>query len=406
MKAANFQPEQQTAKKGMPYTGSSFSLERPCTLLNIVNFSQPTLHTFVETKNARCGPPSFMQFSKRIILLDFLLLMACLAVIWAGTRADLPASAPEPDISAATLKPGDLPETELESGNTQRKVSAKVLEHTDPDTLPYIPFDPPMLQALYEQVSYLRRPDAARRSTSGIHRQDMLKTLELLKDIQLMDPHVLRETFDFYRVKTSLKSDRIRVTGYYTPLVKASRTRTDTYQFPMLRRPDSGIPSPAAIEAGALAGRNLEIGWLGSRKELSNAQLQGSCLVEFLDGQKQHYGFGGSVRGSGGTYVFFTKVDEKVLGAGFFPLTAGYSVAVDPRFIPIGSTLLAELPDLDAAGRLKGYTYRIIFAQDRGGAILTTKRVDLYCGIGHKGLQEARKINRYGRLWLLLPKER
>lgn len=306
---------------------------------------------------------------------------------------------------AATPIASDLPEVEPDATANLRKVSAKVLEQTDPDTLPYIPFDPPMLQALYEQVNYLRRPDAARRNTSGIHRKEMLQTLELLKSIQLMDPHVLRETFDFYKVKTSLKSDRVRVTGYYTPLIKASRVRTEEHQFPMLRRPASGVPSPAAIEAGALAGRDLEIAWLRSRKELSNAQLQGSCLVEFPDGQRQHYGFGGSVKGSGGTYVFFTKVNEKVLGSGSFPLTAGYSVAVDPRFIPIGSTLLAELPDLDAAGRQKGYIYRVIFAQDRGGAILTTKRIDLYCGVGQKGLQEARKINRYGRLWLLLPKQ-
>ncbi|MCB9333361.1 MAG: hypothetical protein H6574_20045 [Lewinellaceae bacterium] len=97
--------------------------------------------------------------------------------------------------------------------------------------------------------------------------------------------------------------------------------------------------------------------------------------------------------------------DEDVIGAGYFPLTAGYSVAVDPRYIPIGATLLAELPDMDAAGNLKGYTYRILFAQDRGGAILTTKRLDLYCGVGKQGLNEARKINGLGRLWVLLPKQ-
>jgi Membrane-bound lytic murein transglycosylase len=56
----------------------------------------------------------------------------------------------------------------------------------------------------------------------------------------------------------------------------------------------------------------------------------------------------------------------EVVGAGFFPLTAGYSVAVDPQYIPLGATLLAELPDVDEKGRLRGYTYRILFAQDRG----------------------------------------
>ena len=346
-----------------------------------------------------------MQFSKRIFLLDSLLLMLCFAVIWNGTRSATPPPASLVAAPPATPMAGDFAEREPAGTVSPRKVSAKVLELTDPDTLPFIPFDPRMLQALYEQASYLHRADAGKRSASGIHRKEMLQTVQLLEGIQLLNPTVLRETFDFYQVKTSLKSDRIRVTGYYTPLIKASRMRTETHQVPMLRRPKSGIPSPAAIGAGALAGLGLEVAWLRSRKELSNAQLQGNCLIEFSDGQREHFGFGGSVKGSGGTYIFFVAVDEKVLGAGFFPLTAGYSVAVDPRFIPIGSTLLAELPDLDAAGRLKGYTYRIIFAQDRGGAILTTKRIDLYCGVGQKGLQEARKINRYGRMWLLLPKQ-
>ena len=351
-------------------------------------------------------PTSSMQFSKRIIILDFILLIACFAVIWGGTANDRPApasfSASTPAEKSVTTT---LEEKEVAVNKGLRKMSAKVLELTAPDTLPYIPFDPQMLQALYEQASYLHRPDIIRQSSSGINRKEMLKTVQLLENIQLLNPNVLRQTFDFYKIKTSYKSDRIRVTGYYTPLIKASRERTEEYSVPLLSRPKSDIPSPASIEAGALSGRGLELAWLHNKKELKNAQLQGSCLIEFPDGTREHFGFGGSVKGVGGTYIFFVPVDEKVLGAGSFPLTAGYSVAVDPRFIPIGSTLLAELPDLDAAGHMKGYIYRIIFAQDRGGAILTTKRIDLYCGIGQKGLQEARKINRYGRLWLLLPKQ-
>lgn len=231
----------------------------------------------------------------------------------------------------------------------------------------------------------------------------MLKTVEHLQEMQLLDPHTLFKTFDFYRINTDLHNDRVRLTGYYTPIIKAARERGGIYQYPMLRRPER-VPSPASIEAGALDGQGLELAWLSSKKELANAQLQGSCMVEFPDGQRQFFGFGGAVRGDGGAYVFFTKVDGQVIGSGFFPLTAGYSVAVDPRYIPIGSTILAELPDMDPSGKLKGYKYRIIFAQDRGGAILTTKRMDLYCGIGQKGLQEARKINGFGRMWVMLPK--
>ncbi len=285
-----------------------------------------------------------------------------------------------------------------------RKLAPKVLVRADPDTLPFIEFTPAMLQAMLEQANYLRRPDGKRMPASGISKEEMLRTVERLEKIQLLDPKVMLEKFDFYKVRTDLKSDQVRVTGYYTPLIKGSRTQTAEFQYPMLKKPASDIPSPAAIEAGAMAGRGLELAWLRSKKELRNAQLQGSCMVDFTDGKRGHYGFGGSVKGKGGVYVFFQKMEEEVIGAGFFPLTAGYSVAVDPRFIPIGSTLLAELPDIDRAGKLQGYTYRIIFAQDRGGAILTTKRIDLYCGLGQKGLQEARKVNRLGRLWLMLPK--
>lgn len=317
-----------------------------------------------------------------------------------------------PENSAAPKtkpEPADAPKEMRKARVSKRRLSPKVFRHGGPDAIAYLAFDPMMLKAMYEQANYLRRPDVPQKAASGITKDEMLRTVELLQDVQLLDPSVMLTNFDFYDINTDYKKDRVRMTGYYTPVIKASRVRTADFTVPMLRRPESDVPPAEFIEGGALNGRGLELAWLRSRKELANAQLQGNCLVEFPDGKRQHFGFGGSVKrskGGEGKYVFFTPVDEQVLGCGFFPLTPGYSVAVDPRFIPIGSTLLAELPNIDAKGKLRGYTYRIIFAQDRGGAILTTKRMDLYCGIGQKGLQEARKINRYGRLWLMLPKER
>ena len=365
-----------------------------------------------------------MSLTKRILLLDALPLLACLTSLWvmhhtAPEKVLIPfkatsenavlttkKEAEKESAVAAALEPEPEPEESKKGARKKRKLSNAVLRPGVPDTIPYLAFDPLMLQAMYEQANYLRRKDSSVRGASGITQSEMLRTVELLENIQLLDPNVLLTTFDFYSINTDLNKDKVRVTGYYTPLIKASRTQTPEFSYPMLKRPASGVPNPAAIEAGALAGKGLELAWLSSKKELQNAQLQGSCLVEFPDGKREHFGFGGSVKGTGGTYVFFQEIDEKILGAGFFPLTAGYSAAVDTRYIPIGSTLLAELPDIDAAGRLKGYKYRIIFAQDRGGAIKTTKRIDLYCGMGQQGLQEARKINRFGRLWLLLPKEK
>lgn len=348
-----------------------------------------------------------MNTFRKIFILDILVLTACFAILWMGTGSVKTAAAAAVVTIPHMAEAGDslVLATPAEEPAEKRLVSSKVLIPAIPDTLPYLSFEPDMLEAMYEQANYLRRKDVPRRGASGITKREMLKTVEMLQRVNLMDPSVLLTTFDFYRVNTDLHSDRVRMTGYYTPVIKASREQTDEFTCPMMRRPESGIPSPAAIEAGAMSGRGLEIAWLRSRKELKNAQMQGNCLIEFPDGKREHYGFGGSVKGAGGTYVFFTKVDEEVMGAGTFPLTARYSVAVDLRYIPLGATLLAELPDLDAAGHLKGYTYRILFAQDRGGGILSTKRLDLYSGVGQKGLQEARKINGHGRLWVLLPKE-
>ncbi len=361
------------------------------------------------------------SLTRKILFLDALPLLACVASLWMlhsrePEKVLIPFKAKSPqsvvisslgaataaEISSETVLAAEPEETT--KNKRKRKLSSSILHPGGPDTLPYLAFDPMMLQAMYEQANYLRRNEV--KTASGISKGEMMQTLELLQNVQLLDPNVLLTTFDFYSINTDLKKDRVRVTGYYTPLVKASRVQTPEFSVPMLRRPESGVPNPAAIEAGALAGKGLELAWLPNKKALQNAQLQGSCLIEFPDGKREHFGFGGSVKGAGGTYVFFLEVDEEVLGAGYFPLTAGYSAAVDTRYIPIGSTLLAELPDIDPSGKLLGYKYRIIFAQDRGGAIKTTKRIDLYCGMGQKGLQEARKVNRFGRLWLLLPKEK
>ncbi len=351
---------------------------------------------------------------KKILFFLLLVLTPVLLMLDWGTKSVAPTSAARANIVSseglsseafarlAVMAPPPRPKPLI----LRRQVNPQILHYTAPDTLPYLPYDADMLQAMYEQTNYLKRSDVKDYPVRGISKDEMLRTLELLQQCQVLQPEALIDRFDFYAVQTDLRDDRVRITGYYTPIIPASRVRTHEFSVPILRRPEGRVPSPAAIEAGALEGKGLELAWIRSKRELADAQLQGSCWVEYTDGKREHFGFGGSVKGHGGKYVFFTRMSSQdVVGSGFFPLTPGYSVAVDPQYIPLGATLLAELPDVDENGTLKGYTYRILFAQDRGGAILTTKRLDLYSGIGKKGLQEARKINGYGRLWLLLPKQ-
>ncbi len=296
----------------------------------------------------------------------------------------------------------DEPDSEI----PERKFNAPLIAQ-NPDTLPLIPLDPMFLTALYHQEKYLMRRSTPRHPIAGFSKKEMLAVVRSFKKMPIFRTASLVENFDFYQLKTDGKNNRVRVTGYYTPRVDARRQRDEIYSYPMLRRPPAGfqMPSLATLRGHALPDSLTAIAWAKDEKEVENAQLQGSCLLVFPNGKKDFLGFGGSQNlPGGGKYVFFSELDEEVIGAGSFPMTAGFSLAIDPKVAPIGSVIFAELPNLAPDGRLRGYSYRILLVQDRGGAIKTTRRVDLYSGIGREGLVAARKVNQFGRFWVLLPK--
>jgi membrane-bound lytic murein transglycosylase A len=105
--------------------------------------------------------------------------------------------------------------------------------------------------------------------------------------------------------------------------------------------------------------------------------------------------------------VFFRE--EKIVdaavgpkGALGVPLTAGRSIAVDPRQLPLGAPvfLATTLPGSTAP------LARLTFAQDTGGAIRGPVRADLFWGMGHDAGREAGNMKQQGRMWLLWPKGR
>ena len=92
------------------------------------------------------------------------------------------------------------------------------------------------------------------------------------------------------------------------------------------------------------------------------------------------------------------------MGAANVPLTPLYSAAVDPSVIPLGSILLAQVPKLDAYGNLMGHEFRLLLAQDKGGAIKGAGHIDWYQGIGEEAHFHAGQLKHFGKVWLLLPK--
>lgn len=102
------------------------------------------------------------------------------------------------------------------------------------------------------------------------------------------------------------------------------------------------------------------------------------------------------------SYVFFTRnpdSNEGPRGSLNVPLTAGYSVAIDRKVIPLGSLLWLSTTRPDGTALV-----RPVAAQDTGGAIAGEVRADLFWGTGDAAGHLAGDMKQKGSVWLLWPK--
>lgn len=125
--------------------------------------------------------------------------------------------------------------------------------------------------------------------------------------------------FTPYRVVTADGVDVGRVTGYYEPLLKGSRVRTDRYRYPLYAPPDDLLTvdlselfpalkservrgrvdgrrvvpywSRAEIEAGKGGTSGGELVWLDDAVEAFFVQVQGSGRVQLPDGSSVRIGY-------------------------------------------------------------------------------------------------------------------
>jgi membrane-bound lytic murein transglycosylase A len=104
------------------------------------------------------------------------------------------------------------------------------------------------------------------------------------------------------------------------------------------------------------------------------------------------------------SYVFFRPIPDSPngpIGALGVPLSAGRSVAVDPRTTPLGSPVFVATRD---DPQTPGAVNRLMMAQDSGGAIQGAVRADYFYGFGQSAQSEASRTKERLRMWLLLPK--
>ena len=243
----------------------------------------------------------------------------------------------------------------------------------------------------------------------------------------------------------------VQITGYYVPILPVRHTPDDVYRYPLYRKPtqrnaEGKFPSREEIDfESALAGQGLEIAYTSSLVDNFFLHVQGSGVVEYENGERKLLSWGGvnghayrslgkeliergeidrahisaqSIRqwlsdhpdrnreilSTNPSYLFFSEGPENPVGAANVSLTPLYSAAVDPSVIPLGSILLAQVPKLDPYGNLIGHEFRLLLAQDKGGAIKGPGHIDWYQGIGEEAHFHAGQLKHFGKVWLLLPK--
>lgn len=242
----------------------------------------------------------------------------------------------------------------------------------------------------------------------------------------------------------SAGSDEGMFTGYYEPILSGSWRRTAVHTYPLYRPPGGGrkLPSRAEIEAGALAGRGLELVWVSDPIAAFFLHIQGSGRVQLDDGTVLRIGYAGqnghtyfpigrelirrgeilpermsmqAIRGwldanpeqapalmnLNPSYVFFRILDgDGPIGAQGVALTPGRSLAVDPSFVPYGVPIWLDTNDPAGGVPLR----RLVVAQDTGGAIKGPVRGDVFWGAGDDAELRAGLMKEAGRYYLLLPR--
>ncbi len=290
------------------------------------------------------------------------------------------------------------------------------------------------------------------------------------------DSAVLRtfyeEWFTPYQVFNPDGSEHGMITGYYEPLLKGSRVKTQRFRYPLYAAPDDLLQidmgaaypqlkdlrlrgrlqgkrvvpyySRAEIDDGTGAFKGRELYWVENEVELFFLQIQGSGRIELADGAQIKVGYAeqnghpyvsigrkliemgelkleeASMQGikawakknpnkltalldQNPSYVFFRELPEGLsapLGALGVPLTNEYSIAVDPRTIPLGAPVFLATTYPNDSAPLN----RLMLAQDTGGAIKGTVRADFFWGFGESAGVQAGKMKQQGRLWVLFPK--
>jgi membrane-bound lytic murein transglycosylase A len=268
----------------------------------------------------------------------------------------------------------------------------------------------------------------------------------------------LEARFQPYRVESPDGSAEGLITGYFEPLVEASRTPRERFRIPLYAPPpDLATRRPwwtrQQIDSGRAARtalRGRELAWVADPLDALLLQIQGSGRLQLTEANgsrrlvrvayaghnDQPYRSVGrwlieqgelkaeqaswpairrwaalnpqridELLWSNPRYVFFHEepLPDPALGpkgAQAVPLTPGRSIAVDPLSIPYGTIAWLDTTEPLSNTPLR----RAVMAQDTGSAIVGAVRADFFWGWGAQAEAQAGRMKQPLRMWVLWPK--
>ncbi len=276
-----------------------------------------------------------------------------------------------------------------------------------------------LLKALEYQKVFLKQFQDESLGDLKVDVEQLEEVFEIFRTAK--SPEDLADALDAYQICGDGKGN-VKFTGYYSPVISASRKRDDIYNEPIYL-----APSTEDIQENIKKNKGgLKVAYVRNSEDVKAMRMEGIAYLKFSNDDRILVSFDGyshSVESEQAeighdltdeepkkiltTYCVFTQRERpKPVGAAKVPLTIDLTVAVDPNYIPLGSVLLAKVPVLDDDGNLIRQEYRFVLAQDTGSKIKGTAHVDLYMGEGQKGKDRIHFMNKYGKIWLLLPKEK
>jgi membrane-bound lytic murein transglycosylase A len=268
----------------------------------------------------------------------------------------------------------------------------------------------------------------------------------------------LQQRLDPWRVESLDGKPDGLVTGYFEPLVEASRTPRGAFKVPLHAAPaDLASRSPywtrqqlATLPAAQASLRGRDIFYVADPLDALLLQIQGSGRLDVIDANgtrsRVRLAYGGhnnqpyksvgrwlidqgELRADQASWpgikawaqrnpkrlnemlwqnprtVFFREEplpDPSVgpRGAQGVPLTPGRSIAVDPLSLPYGAPVWLDTTEPLSNAPLR----RLVVTQDTGSAIVGAVRADYFWGWGDTAEQQAGRMKQPLRLWVLWPK--